>query len=81
VKGNGTISKRTIERVPPRYASSVLEGIGNTPLILVEGIWAKLEYRNPSGSIKVRLARFVIERAEAEGLLCSRRHNRRGEQR
>jgi cysteine synthase A len=32
-------------------------------------VWAKLEYRNPSGSIKARLALYVIERAEAEGLL------------
>jgi cysteine synthase len=52
-----------------REASTVLDGIGNTPLIQVDGIWAKLEYRNPSGSIKARLARFVIERAEDEGLL------------
>jgi cysteine synthase A len=47
----------------------VLDGIGNTPLIEVDRIWVKLEYRNPSGSVKARLARFVIERAEAEGLL------------
>jgi cysteine synthase len=47
----------------------VLDGIGDTPLVQIEGIWVKLEYRNPSGSIKARLARYVIERAEAEGLL------------
>jgi cysteine synthase len=47
----------------------VLDSIGNTPLVQVDGIWAKLEYRNPSGSIKARLALYVIERAEAEGLL------------
>ena len=46
-----------------------LEGIGNTPLVSVDGVWAKLEYRNPSGSIKARLALYMIERAEAEGLL------------
>jgi cysteine synthase len=45
---------------------TVLDGIGNTPLIQIDGIWAKLEYRNPSGSIKARVARYVIERAEAE---------------
>jgi cysteine synthase A len=48
---------------------SVLDGIGGTPLILVDGIWAKLEYLNPSGSVKARIARYMIERAEREGLL------------
>ena len=48
---------------------TVLDAIGDTPLVRVEGVWAKLEYLNPSGSIKARLARYVIERAEREGLL------------
>jgi cysteine synthase len=50
-------------------AASVLDGIGGTPLIRVEGIWAKLEYLNPSGSIKARIAKYMVERAEREGLL------------
>lgn len=50
-------------------APTVLDGIGNTPLISVDGIWAKLEYLEPSGSIKARLAKWVIERAEADGRL------------
>jgi cysteine synthase A len=48
---------------------TVLDGIGNTPLIQVDGIWAKLEYLNPSGSVKARIAKSMIERAEREGLL------------
>src|SRR3954462_3140091 len=48
---------------------SILDAIGNTPLIRVDGIWVKLEYLNPSGSIKARIARYIIERAEREGLL------------
>ena len=52
-----------------RPAASVLGGIGDTPLIRVEGIWAKLEYLNPSGSIKARIAKYMVERAEDEGLL------------
>ncbi len=48
---------------------TVLDAIGNTPLIEVDGVWAKLEYLNPSGSIKARMARYIIERAEREGLL------------
>ena len=50
-------------------AASVLDGIGNTPLVNVEGIWAKLEYLNPSGSIKARIAKYMVEKAEEEGLL------------
>jgi cysteine synthase A len=37
--------------------------------VQVDGVWAKLEFLNPSGSVKARLAKYVIERAEAEGLL------------
>ena len=48
---------------------TILDTIGDTPLIQIEGIWVKLEYRNPSGSIKARIAKYMIERAEAEGLL------------
>jgi cysteine synthase A len=49
--------------------ASVLDAIGDTPLLLLDGIWVKLEYLNPSGSIKARIARYIIERAEREGLL------------
>lgn len=54
----------------PRTAS-VLDAVGDTPLALVDGVWAKLEYLNPSGSIKARIATSMIERAEREGLLRS----------
>lgn len=44
--------------------------IGNTPLLdMGGGILAKCEYLNPSGSIKARMAKYMIEKAEAEGLL------------
>src|ERR671917_513512 len=49
--------------------SSVLDGIGDTPLVPVEGIYCKLEYLNPSGSIKARIAKYMVERAEREDLL------------
>mgnify|MGYP003344887975 CR=1 FL=1 len=48
---------------------TILDAIGNTPLINIEGIWIKMEYLNPSGSIKARIAKYMIERAEKEGLL------------
>ena len=54
---------------PSPAPATVLDAIGNTPLVLVDGVWAKLEYLNPSGSIKARIAKYMIERAGHEGLL------------
>jgi cysteine synthase A len=53
----------------PQAGGTILDAIGNTPLIMVDGIWVKLEHLNPSGSIKARIAKYMIERAEREGLL------------
>ena len=50
-------------------SNSVLDAIGDTPLLEIEGIYCKLEYLNPSGSVKARIAKYMIERAEDEGLL------------
>ena len=50
-------------------SESVLDAIGDTPMLEIEGIYCKLEYLNPSGSIKARIATYIIERAEADGLL------------
>lgn len=50
--------------------SSILESIGNTPLLKLEdGIFAKAEFMNPSGSIKARMAKFIVEEAERTGRL------------
>ncbi len=59
-----------------RY-SSILDTIGNTPLVELKSfsprsgvqIFAKLEGVNPSGSIKDRIAKKMIEQAEADGKL------------
>jgi cysteine synthase A len=48
---------------------SVLDCIGNTPLITIKSVYAKLESVNPSGSIKDRVALEIIEAAEREGKL------------
>ena len=48
---------------------NILDAIGGTPLVEVEGVYCKLEYLNPSGSVKARIAKYMIERAEDEGLL------------
>lgn len=50
-------------------SGNILDAIGDTPLLEVEGIYCKLEYLNPSGSIKARIAKYMIEKAEEEGEL------------
>ena len=59
-----------------RY-SDIVRSIGNTPLIELSRlspkpgvrIWAKMESRNPTGSVKDRVARALIEDAEMKGAL------------
>ncbi|MBK7293940.1 MAG: cysteine synthase family protein [Holophagaceae bacterium] len=56
---------------------SVLEAIGNTPLVRLRRIvadlpvevFAKLEFMNPMGSSKDRIAKYMIEAAERDGRL------------
>jgi cystathionine beta-synthase len=57
--------------------NSILESVGNTPLVrlgrLSEGLkavlYAKVEYLNPGGSVKDRVALKMVEEAEKSGLL------------
>lgn len=48
---------------------NILEAIGSTPLIKIDNIFAKLETVNPSGSIKDRMAKYMVEKAEEKGEL------------
>jgi S-sulfo-L-cysteine synthase (O-acetyl-L-serine-dependent) len=56
---------------------NVLDLIGNTPIVKIQklnpnpsvNIFAKLEGNNPGGSIKDRVAKYMIEKAEKDGLL------------
>ena len=60
-----------------RYGD-IVESIGNTPLVELKRlspkpgvrIWAKLESHNPTGSVKDRVARALIEDAEEKGLIA-----------
>jgi cystathionine beta-synthase len=60
-----------------KYAESIVDLMGNTPLLrlgrVTEGlaplVLAKVEYLNPGGSVKDRIARRMIEAAEADGRL------------
>ena len=55
--------------VSQQRVATVLDAIGETPLIELEGFHVKLEYLNPSGSVKARIAKYMVERAEEVGLL------------
>lgn len=56
---------------------NLVDSVGNTPLVGLPTLspspdvrlWAKLEDRNPTGSIKDRAALAMVQRAEADGLL------------
>ena len=56
---------------------SLLDTIGDTPLVRLNklspnpdvAIWVKLEGQNPSGSVKDRIARAMIDAAHADGSL------------
>jgi len=55
-------------------SKSILECIGSTPLIQLRkitthAIFAKAEFLNPGGSIKDRVAKYLIEEAERDGTL------------
>ena len=58
-------------------STSVLEAIGNTPVVQLRrvvppgaaAVWIKLEYFNPTGSYKDRMALSIVEGAERSGRL------------
>src|ERR1700722_12246187 len=60
-----------------RY-DSLLDAVGGTPLVglphLSPGpharLWAKLEDKNPTGSVKDRVALYMVRAAEEQGKLC-----------
>ena len=62
------------------YTRNILEGVGRTPLLklnrITEGlpagiqVFAKLEFINPMGSIKDRIALHMINKAEADGRIA-----------
>ena len=60
-----------------RYVDSLLDLVGNTPLLRLQKVTdgarstvlAKVEYLNPGGSVKDRIALRMVEAAEKDGLL------------
>jgi [CysO sulfur-carrier protein]-thiocarboxylate-dependent cysteine synthase len=70
------MTSATLMRFP-----DVLDAIGNTPLVGLPNLspspavrlWVKLEGQNPTGSLKDRIAKAMIEAAEASGELTADR--------
>jgi len=68
-----------IEQNESAFSGSILDCIGNTPLIKfnnlntdsISNVYAKLEFLNPSGSIKDRVAQYILQNAERKGFLKS----------
>ena len=60
-----------------KILNNITEAVGRTPMVRLAKfgkgcnaeIWAKLEYMNPAGSVKDRVAKKLIEDAEEKGLL------------
>lgn len=56
------------------FKANILDAIGNTPIVKLNNvfkgpgeIYVKCEFMNPGGSIKDRIGRYIIEKAEREG--------------
>ena len=64
-------------REPWKCCPDVIEAIGNTPLVELKRLspkpgvrlFAKLEFYSPTGSVKDRVAKSMMERAESEGAI------------
>lgn len=64
------------EVIPPKAVESIVETIGNTPLVKLRTFsemkgkyYAKIESFNPGGSSKDRIGITIVEKAERDGLL------------
>jgi cysteine synthase A len=57
-----------------KAVDSILDAVGNTPMVRLKkltshAIFAKAEFLNPGGSVKDRVAKYLIDEAEHEGRL------------
>src|SRR5215216_1119599 len=78
--GRRARSRAPWRRTPVQYAESVVDLVGNTPLVRLRSVTrdlgpdaplvlAKAEYLNPGGSVKDRIAVRMVDAAEASGAL------------
>jgi [CysO sulfur-carrier protein]-thiocarboxylate-dependent cysteine synthase len=70
------VGPRNVEDADPMLARDITAAVGDTPLVGLpnlspEGyqLYLKLEGHNPTGSVKDRVAKYLIEAAERDGLL------------
>ena len=69
------VTRSICRELPPD--GRFLAQLGPTPLVPVRlvadgpAIWCKLEFLNPSGSTKDRIARYMLEKAWRQGTLCA----------
>jgi cysteine synthase A len=71
------VEQKTIEGKRLRITDEISQLVGDTPILQLKklapssgaGVYAKLEYLNPGGSVKDRAASGIILRAEADGKL------------
>jgi cysteine synthase B len=78
-----TAPPRTAGTPGPEEADSLLGSVGRTPLLRLRRVvgdlpagvevWAKAEFLNPTGSVKDRAARAIVESARADGRLAAGR--------
>src|SRR6202161_4409498 len=70
-----------VRSTPRLLGTSILERIGNTPLLRLDRLTAhlpgiillgKAEWANPGGSVKDRAASAIVAAAQAKGLLAGR---------
>ena len=57
-----------------KLVETILDAVGNTPMVKLHGmtthaIFVKAEFLNPGGSVKDRVAKYLIEEAESKGKL------------
>lgn len=69
-------SRPTSRSKPPAICASIMDAIGNTPMVSLARLFAaypavdvvaKLEFMNPSGSIKDRMVRYMLAQEQARG--------------
>jgi len=49
---------------------AAVAAVGDTPLVEVDGVFAKLECANPCGSVKDRIGKYILEESRRRGLLA-----------
>src|ERR1700738_4757130 len=73
----GNCAARAPRRAAMPLFQNILQAIGRTPMVRINriagpedaAVYAKCEFMNPGGSIKDRMAMYILDKAEREGRL------------